>query len=569
MAMESIVFTPEGPLDSYLREQEEEWLQRGLEETLNCHIDKSDEEIAVELVKRWLIDHSYLQIGESNTTIVSGLEAAGVESTYLESKYWEEYFQGNLVEYKETFWSNLFEENNTNYRSDSVVISECIPDDPIHRIVLHHLRSWGSRLRRYLVDKEIPLDERKLVFTKQIENFVFCTRKKPYGCLWKMHSEPNYLLKEALDCFGVNVVRDEKGEPVKTVTGRVVVTEASAGLSQADAAGPSPDEMDQKIYDYVRRYAGAKLGKANVHDAWTMVKGCFNYNSKRFRCYAFSGKPTKQLNKMPLKWWNEKSGPEAWEDHEDVLFADGSAMCLGNGLVLALFKAMRLPAEEELKKVAQYTAFEKFAEVESLIRFGRKVSVGLDFGIFYDCVIKEVNFYTNKIKKAMSNFLKKKLPDIDTEQEKQFLCCLTVGGLNHQFKPNEQRLRDLLSCKISDTKEKEEICGTLCKISKHQLGKLEQTLNKLPGTFLDCVEKQLSTFNCGEDNVIDMVFLRLLKLDCDAFMKVHFVAMDVNHRNGKPFCAACAEKVKFYSILPVLLRFLGFKEDFKELDDLL
>lgn len=112
---------------------------------------------------------------------------------YDTEDYWAPYFGRPL--YTEGFWSRLFEEGDSQYRTE--VISNVIPDDRIHRFVLHFLRSWRETLHRYILDEEISEEERVAVLRKQVENFAFFSRKKPFGLQWKMYSEPDDFLQQA------------------------------------------------------------------------------------------------------------------------------------------------------------------------------------------------------------------------------------------------------------------------------------------------------------------------------------------------------------------------------------
>ena len=566
-------YCPGGPVDKMIKELENSKLERDMELIVKRFSGKSDEEIAVELVKKWKLRNGYGYLVENsrsdsiNFHFVSGLEAYGLGPKYLEKEYWKIFFQENK-KCKESFWSEQFQESGTTCLD--VQISNYIPDDPVHRMVLHYLRSWRLRLSRYVLNEKIALHERKLVLTKQIENFSFISRKQPFGSLWKMNSEPNTMLQQALDNIGiVTNAMDEKGEPAMTITGRKVTVWASENFSKTAAAGPSPDKKDKQIYNYICKYASSKLEPMKVHRSWTMVKGSFKYNGKSYRCYAFSGQQCSERNRIPLEWWKKRSGPDAWDDDDDVQFVDGSTLKIANSLVLSLFKACRFDIEEDLKKLALYIAYEKSTAADTLIRHGRRDGRVIDYGIFYDFAMKVVNDYVVRIQKAMLNILKR-VPGFD---EMSYLCCLTVGWENQQFKPKKEKVKDLLSKGVCSQKEVDTICENLCKMSESHLGKLKKELDRLPRVFLDTIEKQIKTFKCGEDNVIDMVLSKLLQLkNCDALMniEVQFVALDKDHQDGKKFCGECAEKVKFYSILPILLRDTGFTgDDFPKLAPLL
>ena len=560
----TICYHRSGPLDEENDEQEAIKLERGMKE---CLAGKSDENSAVKLVKVWTLEHNYFEISGSSFIGISGLEVSGLERKYIEEEYWNVVFMES--EYKENFWSEQFKENETTYRNDQ--ISKYIPDDRVHRMVLHYLRNWRLWLSRYILDEKISIEERKLVLTKQIENFAFISRKKPFGSLWKMNSEPNTLLEQALHNIGVTTIAsDEKGDPLRDIVGKIVSVYASEGLSKSAAAGPSPDEKDKKIYNYIYKYAIKKLGPSKVHNSWTMVKCSFKYNKIQYRCYAFSGQPSNEKNKIPLEWWEKRSETDAWDDGEEIQFADGNTLQIANSLVLSLFKAHRFDIEDDLKKLTLYIAYEKVKEAQSLISDGRKDGHMIDYGIFHDLVQEVVDRYVGKIEKAMLNILKTKVPGF---HKMQYLCCLTVGGKNQQFEPNKEEIKNLLSASGHSPNKVDGICDILCKMSQNHHRNLEEQLDQLPGVFLNKIEERIKTFKCGEDNVIDVVLSKLLQFEnCDAFMniKVKFVALDKDHQAGKKFCEECAEKVKLYSILPILLRDTGFTgDDFPKLAPLL
>lgn len=528
-----------------------------LEETVSAFAKESEQKIAAELVTTWLKKQTYLSQEGGVITLVSGQVATGLDLKYLESDYWAKYFKEH-EEYTEEFWSKP--------TNGHVEISKHIPDDPVHRMVLHFLRNWRGRLGSYMVDDEIPLEERKLVFNKQIENFAFFSRGNVFGGLWKMYSEPNAFLQLALDNIGVPVTAlDENGEPLTTISGKNIIVEACEGVSKRETTCPLPDQMDIPIYDHVRGYAISKLGEDKVHKAWTMVRASFEYTTKQLsyrqrRFYAFSGQPGKELNKIPLEWWEKESGHEIWDEDDDIQFMDGSTLQLGNSLVLTLFNALKPSIEEDLKKITLLAAYEKYTEVESIILSNRRDMTVIDYKNFFDLVMNVVVNYLNRINRALKKILNGKLPGIDTEP---FGYYLVVCAKNQQFMPNKQEIEKLLSASCSNTKEVGELCHSLSKMSQTHLSELKEKLDQLPRTFLQLIEKHLKTFKCGEDNVIDMVLCKLMQLHLDAGIEiiVEFVAMDADHQDGKRFCAACAEKVRFYSLLPNLLRTIGFSED--------
>lgn len=538
---------------------------------------KSDAEVASELVEKWMLEHKY-RICEGTTIhiIVAAVEAAGLgdkSSQYLEVNYWAKYFAD--PNYTEMFWNELFkEEDFQDCHKVSLKISNLIPDDPIHRMVLHFLRGWGRRLHSYILDEEIPVEERLLVLKKQVENFVFFSRKKPFGGLWKMYSEPNDMIRQALGVPGMAVpLHDDKENPVSTITGNKVLVQVDENTPKSAGDSPRPDDHDKKIYSYIRRFAVKKLGEDKVHNSWTMVKSSFHHklNSKNTRCYAFSGhgQSKKELHNMPSEWWEKCSGKDAWEDDQEINFTNVDNSQFGQHLVLSLFHALSTFIEEDLKKLALLIAFGELSLAESVISESRRDMGVLDYGEFFDFVMAFVNDYDKKIDTAITNVLKHCK---DTTSAVDYNCIrpyVQVRPENKQFAPNKEKIKDCLSMCYSNVETVDKNCDILCKISHKLLRELQEKLNELPKKFLSHLVKQLQESKCGEDNVIRLTLRELCLLNCNSFLQVQvkFVKMDANSMNdGKPFCEVCARKVRFYSVLPELLRAIGSTgEDFDQL----
>jgi hypothetical protein len=459
--------------------------------------------------------------------------------------------------YTEAFWENEYLVGKN--------VSTLIPDNPIHRFVLHFLRNWRQKLHTYIVDEEIPIPERAAVLKKQVQNFAFFSRKKPFGGLWKMYSEPNDLLQQALDAEGAEMpARDSKGEPLKTISGREVQVQADQNISRSAATAPKPDEKDGQIYKYIKRFAFREL-RQEVHNEWTMVKSTFCQESENtsvvHRCYAFSGSSDsqKELHNMPMEWWKQSGGQDGWDDNENIKITNVDRSRFGRNLVLILFHALWPVVIEDFKKLARHVAFEESDDAQAMILESRRDISVLHYGEFYDFVIGVVNKYDENIEKAVSGKLK--------SDKKQLLPYVHVSCANKRFAPDKGKIEEILS----NGNNLDEL-DSICKISERLLRELENKLNELPNKFLDFVVKQLEESKCGEDNVIRLTLHELLKSNFDCFLNVEvkFVAMDANCiADGKQFCKCCARKVPFYSVLPQLLREIGSTgDDFDKLSPL-
>ena len=95
-------------------------------------------------------------------------------------------------------------------------------------------------------------------------------------------------------------------------------------------------------------------------------------------------------------------------------------------------------------------------------------------------------------------------------------------------------------------------------MSQRQLQNLENDLKQLPSQYLDQLSKQFRQAACGEDNILLLLLSKLLsRVDVFLSTRVKFIALDGKNLNGKPFCEKCDRKVRFFSILPSILRHLG------------
>ncbi|CAB4021151.1 Hypothetical predicted protein [Paramuricea clavata] len=541
------VYHSEKPLDRGLEEETAYESEKVFE---NCVKDgkrreEDDAKIASNLVRKWLLEHSYLIPGE--VRIVSGVEAAGLGKEKSEQSYWNAYFTDENFKYTEAFWEN-------EYRKQPV--STIIPDDPFHRFVLHFLRGWRQKLHAYIVDEEIPIAERAAVLKKQVQNFAFFSRKKPFGGLWKMYSKPNDLLQQALDAEGAKMpAHDSEGNPLRTISGSEVQVQADQNISPNAATPPKPDENDGKIYKFIKRFAERKLGPDKVHNKWTMVKSTFCQKSEStsvvHRCYAFSGSSDSQneLHNVPTEWWNQSGGQDAWDDGQKIKITDVDRSQFGRNLVLILFDALKPVVIEDFKKLAHHVAFDESNYAEAMVSESRRDISVLDYGEFYDYVMGVVNAYDENIKKVVSDM-------------EQLLSYTHASYKNKQFAPDKKKIEENVSKKRD----------LICTFSDKCLKQLEKKLDELPNKFLDLVAKQLQESKCGEDNVIRLTLHELLKskLDCFLNVKVKFVAMDADCiADGKQFCKLCARKVPFYSVLPQLLREIGSTgDDFDKLSPL-
>ena len=556
-----VSFHREGILDKFLSYSEAD----AQENMLDCIVEegrkdqKSEAEIAVMLVGEWLRRHSFTkEDDEKPGTIhtVSGCEAAGFEQStvYLNTQAWEEALTQNG--YTAAFWDDLFDED-YKYRQENAAM---IPDDPIHRMVLHFFRDWRSRFSTYIIDPEVPEQNRLAVLKKQLENFAFFSRKIGHGSLWRMNSVPDELLQQALLGDGEEVdSRDGDGNILKDIVGRPVIVQADREIPPSAGDGPKPDQLDRNIYKYVRRFAEKKLkSKEPVDDRWTMVKGSFSSKGIEVRCYAFSGSSSSK-REMPYKWWQEKNGDDAFDERTKVRVAKPNVDQFGNNLVLSLFDALKPSIKVDLAKLTNHVAFEEYASAQALIRKGRNDMKVLDYGEYYDLVVSKLNRSDEITKTTISSILKRE--NLSQEDVTQLLKCdgkvwplVTVGSKNRSFTVKEEELEKAFPNEGTRT--------AINKFARIHLEKLKGDLQKLPEKFLQELEKQLRKSRCGEDNVLSLLLQEVLSM-CDVFCstKVEFVALDQKNLQGKSFCSDCDRKVRFYSVLPLYLRKLGFTGD--------
>lgn len=533
---------------------------------------KREAEIAVEFVGEWLRQHSFLKEGEEPGTIhiVSGCEAAGLEKSteYLKIQYWEEALEENG--YTAAFWDNLFNEG-FEYRQEN--LPAIIPDDPFHRMVLHFLRDWRSRFHTYITDGEVQEERRIAVLKRQLENFVFFSRKEPFGSQWRMNSLSNRFLKQAVQGKGKEVfLRGDDGQVLKDIVGRQIVVQADKDTPLSAGDGPKPDELDKFIYMHVRKFAEDKLGRS-VPNSWTMVKGSFTSKGIEVRCYAFSGSSAsdKELHKMPYMWWQERGGEGAFGGSMKVFVVNVDPFQFGNNMVLGVFNALKPFVKADLERLTDHIAFEENESAQALILEGRKDMTTLDYGKYYDSVMVELNDSGKKTKKSIESVLlnkeklsKEAVAEILGGPGDRFIWPLiSVGCLNKAFTVKEEEL--------NSTPFDEGTRTIIKKIAVNSLENLEKCLKKLPENFIQGLEKLFQESHCGEDNVIGLVLRELLSR-CEVFSsaEVKLIALDQAKLEGKSFCPVCDSKVCFYSILPFLLHKLGFTcHDFDKLAPLL
>ena len=536
-----------------------------------------DEEIAVKLVEESCRPSFALPSYDADGNIIFKPEVVDVPKRYLSPDYWKEKFTKS--EYSEEFW---FQKYNINE------LSRAIPEDRIDRMVLYFLRgSLRDVFYNYMLDEDICESERLAVLKKQVENFSFYSRRKPFGSIWKLASEPDKWLQEALrsreDSDSGSSENDdpEKAEEgncdkfggdsgLHLIGGVRVFLEAEKSISGDAGDGPKLDSVDKGIFNDVQQYAKTRLQPDAVHKSWTMVRCGLRVPTKTpFRCYAFSGhaQSAKELHSIPVEWWGQcKDKPK----NAEIVNVDASQF--GHNMVLALFTALKPAIKEDLSKLVSHIVLEENEDARHLIMTARQDIVVLDYGAFYDHVISLLNNCDEKIKTSINEGISRLVPSGEklTDSE-EIWKCVSVGDYNKQFGPNKERLEKLLSDQFEqfDPKLTKKISGIMVNISESILSKFKKEIKELPEVYLGTLLKELQTSRCAEDNAIGSVLRRLLLLnDKDAFLNasVTFVAMDANHEDGKPFCSVCGHKVRFYSVLPMLLRAIGSTgKDFDEL----
>lgn len=573
-------FRPD-PIDIIMEQEEGRKVEYSLELLVEKMRKKGavDEQIAVELVEESCTSYVVRHFQKDDGTIFIP-PFVDVHKKYLRRDYWNEKF--TKAEYSKDFWLQKY------YNKD---LSRAIPEDRIDRMVLYFLQDYLKVMfSEYILDKDICESERLAVLKKQLENFSFYSRRKPFGGIWKVSSEPNKLLREALRSReDSDSGSSENDDPEKAVSaqeesnsdkfvdsgvhcldGSRVFVAADKSLPGDAGDGAKLDSADKDIFNGVQQYAKTRLKPDAVHKSWTMVRCGFHVPSKNtdFRCYAFSGhaQSGKELHQTPGEWWGQcEDKPE----NTEIVNVDASQF--GHNMVLALFTALKPTIKEDLSKLVSHTVFEEYEDLHHLILTTRQDIAVLDYGVFLDNVISLCKNFDEKIITSINTSISrlnvpsgKKLTDMSNEIWK----CVSVGSCNKQFGPNKERLDELLSEKFEPELTKQ-ITNIMVSISQNILSKFETKIKELPEVYLGTLLKELQKSRCAEDNAIGSVLRRLLLLNnTDAFLNtsVTFVAMDANNQDGKPFCSVCAHKVRFYSALPMLLRAIGSTgKDFDEL----
>ena len=577
----NITYFRPGPLDIIMEREQGRELEFGLKLLVEKMREDGadDEQIAVNLVEESCRSYGAHPYQNADGTITFKSEV-DVDIKYLRPDYWKE--KSTKPEYTKDFWLQKYCNKD---------LSRAIPEDRIDRMVLYFLQDYLKVMfYKYILDKDICENERLAVLKKQLENFSFYSRRKPFGGIWKVSSEPNKLLREALrsredsdsgssenDDPEKAVSAQEEGNSDKFVDSGVhliggipVFVEADKSIPGDAGDGPKLDSVDKDIFNGVQQYAKTRLQPDAVHKSWTMVRCGLQVPTKTpFRCYAFSGhaQSAKELHSIPVEWWGQcKDKPK----NTEIVNVDASQF--GHNMVLALFTALKPAIKEDLSKLVSHIVLEENEDARHLIMTARQDIVVLDYGAFYDHVISLLSNCDEKIKTSINRGISRLVPSgKKLTNSEEIWKCVSVGGYNKQFGPNKERLFKLLSEQFEqfDPKLTEQISDIMVRISRRILSEFETEIKELPEVYLGTLLKELQTSRCAEDNAIGSVLRRLLlQNNTDAFLNtsVTFVAMDANNEDGKPFCSVCAVKVRFYSVLPMLLRAIGSTgKDFDEL----
>lgn len=555
--MFSLNYFPSLPLDQILEREEADARENGLANLCKDLIEKgeSSAKVALDIVTEWLSFQGSCRISGTTVTVSSSLEAAGLDEKYTQMPFWESVFSEECN--SPEFWRCLFKDHK--YKD----IVDGIPDDRVCRMVFHFVHQWQDKLGSLLVDKNVSDDLKVTVLKKQIENIVFFGRNICSGTAWHMLSLPDESLRQALASPGGNVLlRDQEGKPLRDIQGRKMTATAHCGISSSSGDGPRPDDLDKKIYKCIRRFAEKKTGE-EIPDRWTLVRCRFRSQMKETRCYAFSGsKPEKQLNKIPMEFWKQHKHDDAFLDTDrDIYVVDVVGKQFGQRVLLSVFEALLPSIKTDLSRLTKSICFEEHSEAQELILYSRSDLTVVDYGEYYDSVISKLNYYDDCIKKAVTNYLtKQSAPGSDVKSLvcKHMWCHISVGSKNKNFQPKTEGLKELLTPFVSSVDSVDKTVETVATIAQRYLTKLQDELEELPNWFLTKLQEKLQQAQCGEDNVLCEVLSKMLD-NVDVFLdsRVDFVAMDHNSMDGKPFCKVCFRKVRFFSILPFVLRNLG------------
>lgn len=555
--MFSLNYFPSPPLDQILERKEADARENGLANLCKDLIEKgeSSAKVALDIVTEWLSFQGSCRISGTTVTVSSSLEAAGLDEKYTQMPFWESVFSEECN--SPEFWRCLFKDHK--YKD----IVDGIPDDRVCRMVFHFVHQWQDKLGSLLVDKNVSDDLKVTVLKKQIENIVFFGRNICSGTAWHMLSLPDESLRQALASPGGNVLlRDQEGKPLRDIQGRKMTATAHCGISSSSGDGPRPDDLDKNLYKRIRHFAEKKTGE-EIPDRWTLVRCRFRSQMKETRCYAFSGsKPEKQLNKIPMEFWKQHKDDDAFLDTDrDIYVVDVVGKQFGQRVLLSVFEALLPSIKTDLSRLTKSICFEEHSEAQELILYSRSDLTVVDYGEYYDSVISKLNYYDDCIKKAVTNYLtKQSAPGSDVKSLvcKHMWCHISVGSKNKNFQPKTEGLKELLTPFVSSVDSVDKTVETVATIAQWYLTKLQDELEELPNWFLTKLQEKLQQAQCGEDNVLCEVLSKMLD-NVDVFLdsRVDFVAMDHNSMDGKPFCKVCFRKVRFFSILPFVLRNLG------------
>jgi hypothetical protein len=395
------------------------------------------------------------------------------------------------------------------------------------------------------------------------------------GCFLAFPPAPN-LWREALkmhygfgDGDAIPITGDD-GDPLKFITGQTLTASASQGISKDSADGPKPDDLDKKLFNDVLQYAKNSYPNLKL-DSWTLIRASFKYEDdgekKEVRCYAFSG-VSEDKRQIPSEWWKSvKHNNFYLEEDRDIFVPVVDANQLGPNLVMSIFSACRPFYEEDLLELTMLIAFEQQEESQFKILKNRKDLKTLDYGEYYDIVMREVSRSVQIIMKRVFQVLQLPYHPHDIEERfGELFQKLTCGSENPKFTPSEDGLdvAILNAYRLSKAKDIPESAELLkltkrvAGISSKILSELKLKLEKLPSSYLDNLEKRLKPARCGEDNVLSFLSGTLIQ-NVETFLptRVKFVALDQADLDGKPFCSRCDRKVRFFSICPSILRSLG------------
>ena len=265
----TIVFSSPGVLDiSWEQEQ-----AREVEFSLGLLVQKmrkegaDDEQIAVKLVEqscRSYNMHPHLN-ADGSITFKSEVD---VPQNYLCADYWNEKF--TKKEYRWDFWRTKYNDKH---------LSSAIPEDRIDRMVLYFLQDdLKVMFYKYILFKDKCESERLAVLKKQLQNFSFYSRRKPFGSIWKLTSEPNKLLQEALRSCKDSDSGSSENDPESRnsgfhlIGGGRVSVKVEKSVPRDAGDGPKVDSVDRRIFNGVQQYAKTRLKPDAVHKSWTMVR---------------------------------------------------------------------------------------------------------------------------------------------------------------------------------------------------------------------------------------------------------------------------------------------------------